>query len=286
VTSPNEPGAPKKGDSQNGDGSGERAGAHHRGTPAQAGRVPDAADSPPWQRGAARAAHSTHRQPEPHGEARSSGSPTGVDARLNRFISGNAAPARGDGPPGRGDGPPTDAYASELPDLSGPTPRASQRKAAPERTSETSTSSGSARATAAEARESRENRVQVSRRTRGPVRASMQIRRIDPWSTLKVSLMLSVALFFVWMIAVAFLYLVLGGMGVWAKLNSNVGDLLNNTSGSSGELVSSGTIFGGAVLIGLVNIVLLTAMATIAAFVYNLSTDLIGGIEVTLADRD
>ncbi|MGH3553439.1 MAG: DUF3566 domain-containing protein, partial [Mycobacterium sp.] len=90
---------------------------------------------------------------------------------------------------------------------------------------------------------------------------------------------------FVWMIAVAFLYLVLGGMGVWSKLNSNVGDLLNNTSGSA-DLVSSGTIFGSAVLIGLVNIVLLTAMATIGAFVYNLTTDLIGGVEVTLADRD
>ncbi len=113
----------------------------------------------------------------------------------------------------------------------------------------------------------------------------MQIRRIDPWSTLKVSLVLSVALFFVWMIAVAFLYLVLGGMGVWSKLNSNVGDLLNNTSGSA-DLVSSGTIFGSAVLIGLVNIVLLTAMDTIGAFVYNLTTDLIGGVEVTLADRD
>jgi hypothetical protein len=113
----------------------------------------------------------------------------------------------------------------------------------------------------------------------------MQIRRIDPWSTLKVSLVLSVALFFVWMIAVAFLYLVLGGMGVWSKLNSNVGDLLNNTSGSA-DLVSSGTIFGGAALIGLVNIVLLTAAATIGAFIYNLTTDLIGGVEVTLADRD
>jgi hypothetical protein len=113
----------------------------------------------------------------------------------------------------------------------------------------------------------------------------MQLRRIDPWSTLKVSLVLAVALFFVWMIAVAFLYLVLGGMGVWSKLNSNVGDLLNNASGSV-ELVSSGTIFGGAVLIGLVNIVLFTAMATIGAFVYNLTTDLIGGVEVTLADRD
>jgi hypothetical protein len=113
----------------------------------------------------------------------------------------------------------------------------------------------------------------------------MQIRRIDPWSTLKVSLVLSIALFFVWMIAVAFLYLVLGGMGVWSKLNSNVGDLLNNAGGNA-DLVSGGTIFGGAVLIGLVNIVLLTAMATIGVFVYNLTTDLIGGVEVTLADRD
>jgi hypothetical protein len=126
--------------------------------------------------------------------------------------------------------------------------------------------------------------MQVRTYTSGPVRASMQIRRVDPWSVLKVSLVLSVALFFVWMIAVAFLYLVLGGMGVWAKLNSNVGDLLNNTSNS--ELVSSGTIFGGAALVGLVNIVLLTAMATIGAFIYNLTTDLVGGVEVTLADRD
>lgn len=190
----------------------------------------------------------------------------------------------------RSENPPAEAYSSELPDLSGPIPGPSARKA-PDRPAEksTATRTGSARAAAAEARgESRESRVQVSprRAARGPVRASMQIRRIDPWSTLKVSLLLSVALFFVWMIAVAFLYLVLGGMGVWAKLNSNVGDLLNNTSGTSGELVSSGTIFGGAVLIGLVNIVLMTAMATIAAFVYNLTTDLIGGIEVTLADRD
>ena len=114
----------------------------------------------------------------------------------------------------------------------------------------------------------------------------MQIRRVDPWSVLKVSAVLSVALFFVWMIAVAFLYLVLGGMGVWSKLNSNVGDLLTSASGSSGgELVSSGTIFGGAALIGLVNIVLLTAMATIGAFIYNLTTDIVGGVEVTLADR-
>jgi hypothetical protein len=297
VTSPNEPGVPKQGDGLNGDGAAERAGVH-RAAAAQTGRIPDAGDSPSRQRGAARASVPTHREPEPHPEPRPPIAPTGADARLNRFISGATAPGAGasahpkkppyefDPGPARGDGPPAEAYASELPDLSGPTPRSPQRKPASDRGAETPSPSVSVRSTTADSHEGRENRPQVSRRTRGPVRASMQIRRIDPWSTLKVSLLLSVALFFVWMIAVAFLYLVLGGMGVWAKLNSNVGDLLNNTSGNSGELVSSGTIFGGAVLIGLVNIVLLTAMATIAAFVYNLTTDLIGGIEVTLADRD
>jgi hypothetical protein len=291
VTSPSDPGGPKKGDSSNGDVSAERAGAHQRGAPPQPARAQDNADSPPWQRGAARAANPGHRQGEPPTEARPQGPPAGVDARLNRFISGGNGPGGGQTPPKtqdydgpqRGDGPTHEAYASELPDLSGGIPRGAQRKTTPERSSDTSSTG---RSTSGESREGRDNLVQVSRRRGGPVRASMQIRRIDPWSTLKVSLMLSVALFFVWMIAVAFLYLVLGGMGVWAKLNSNVGDLLNNTSGSSGELVSSGTIFGGAVLIGLVNIVLLTAMATIGAFVYNLTTDLIGGVEVTLADRD
>ena len=235
----------------------------------------DAADAPPWQRGAARASQGTRQQTEQPTDVRPAAQPVGADARLNRFISGSATSATG------GDSAPADAYASELPDLSGPIPRSS-RTATPDRSSEPSSSAGRSGTS-----ESGEHRVQVSRRARvGPVRASMQIRRIDPWSTLKVSLTLSVALFFVWMVSVAFLYLVLGGMGVWAKLNSNVGDLLNNTSGSSGELVSAGTIFGGAVLIGLVNIVLLSAMATIGAFIYNLATDLIGGIEVTLADRD
>lgn len=304
MTAPNEPGALSKGDGPNADGLVDRGGAHRAAT--GPGRIPDAGDPPPWQRAATRQSQAGHRQPPPvsHPEGRPTNPPAAADARLNRFISGASAPVTGpaaavrtpqpdpDASLGCGDGSPAEAYASELPDLSGPIPRAPQRNPAPARPAEggagsrgdsAAGSSGGRSITA----ESRDARVQLSaRRSRGPVRASMQIRRIDPWSTLKVSLLLSVALFFVWMITVAFLYLVLGGMGVWAKLNSNVGDLLNNASGSSAELVSSGTIFGGAFLIGLVNIVLMTALATIGAFVYNLITDLIGGIEVTLADRD
>ncbi|HTZ14365.1 MAG TPA: DUF3566 domain-containing protein [Mycobacterium sp.] len=268
MTSPNEPGHPGPGESPNGNGLGDPGGAQR--SPQGTGARSSAGPRRPTP-GAPKP-----RAPRPTGGA--SGAPN-ADARLSRFISGTAAPgAAKTPPPAEVDAPaePTrsEAYASELPDLSGPLPRGGQRQPTADQPPDTATKPVRT-----------ERRIQVSGRAQGPVRASMQIRRIDPWSTLKVSLVLSVALFFVWIIAVAFLYLVLGGMGVWSKLNSNVGDLLNN-SGGSADLVSSGTIFGGAVLIGLVNIVLLSAMATIGAFVYNLTTDLIGGVEVTLADRD
>ena len=294
MSSPNEPGYPRASEGPGANGS--VTGPVPAGSPA--GRAADSGDVPPWQRGlSARAATPQHRQPQeaparteaPRAGSAAGHSPSdtaGLDARLNRFISGGSASAaptpthEADAAPRgeRTEAPRPEIYASELPDLSGPPPRpAQQRKPAPER----SVQEPASRPTPAT------SRIQVGTRHKGPVRASMQIRRVDPWSALKVSLVLSVALFFVWMIAVAFLYLVLGGMGVWSKLNSNVGDLLTSASGQTGgELVSSGTIFGGAALIGLVNIVLLTAMATVGAFIYNLTTDLVGGVEVTLADRE
>ncbi len=117
-----------------------------------------------------------------------------------------------------------------------------------------------------------------------PLRATIQIRRIDPWSTLKVSFAISVALFFVWMVAVGFLYVVLDGMGVWDRLNNAFTDIVSESS--SEGLVSSGQVFGYAAVVGLINVVLFTALATIGSFIYNQCSDLVGGVEVTLADRD
>ncbi|MEX1175376.1 MAG: DUF3566 domain-containing protein [Mycobacterium sp.] len=262
MTSPNEP------------GSGER--------PAS---VESRTDVPPWQSGARPRPDTAVPRPA------APSPPRGADPRASRYVTGLAAPdlsamsplaqrpdpepapartdSRTDLRTDRNDAVLTAALPSELPDLSGPAPRpAPPRKAS------------------ADAATAAPPRFQVGARHRGPVRASMQIRRIDPWSALKVSLLLNAALFFVWMIAVAFLYLALAAMGVWSKLNSNVGDLLTSGDGGGGDLVSAGSIFGGAALIGLVNIVLLTAMATVGAYIYNLSTDIVGGVEVTLADLD
>ncbi|MEV6274774.1 DUF3566 domain-containing protein [Nocardia sp. NPDC051832] len=118
-----------------------------------------------------------------------------------------------------------------------------------------------------------------------PLRATVQVRRIDPWSTLKISLVISVALFFVWMLAVGLLYIVLEGMGVWERLNNTFTDMVSQDSGSVG-LIDAGTVFGYAGVIGLINVVLFTALGTVGTFIYNQCCDLVGGIQVTLADPD
>ncbi len=309
MSSPKEPGPAHAGEGPgpaNGSVTGSAGPGHDGGS--RPAHTADPGDLPPWQRGpAARARQQQPTQEAPRPDGPRPGGTAGLDARLNRFMAGGSAPAPEVEQPPRKEpvprndrtevvrtegnrpepGPRPDqgpVYASEIPDLSGPRPPQPQRKPV-DRPQPEQPPKPPVKGTPAAG--NRAVQVATRQQHKGPVRASLQIRRIDPWSTLKVSLLLSVVLFFVWMIAVAFLYLVLGGMGVWSKLNSNVGDLLTSASGSSGgELVSSGTIFGGAALIGLVNIVLMTAAATLGAFIYNLTTDLVGGVEVTLADRD
>ncbi|MFE2752367.1 DUF3566 domain-containing protein [Actinosynnema sp. NPDC059335] len=121
---------------------------------------------------------------------------------------------------------------------------------------------------------------------RGPRRASLQVKRVDPWSVLKLALVLSVALFFVWLVAVGVLYGVLNGMGVWDKINNTASDLLQGNESGSDPLISAGRVFGVAAIVGAVNIVLFTALATVGSFVYNVSADLAGGLEVTLSERE
>jgi Transmembrane domain of unknown function (DUF3566) len=115
-------------------------------------------------------------------------------------------------------------------------------------------------------------------------RARLTLRQVDPWSTFKFSLVLAVAMFFVWLVAVGVLYGVLDGIGVFGRINDLYGELAGNESGKA--LITPGLVLGLAALVGAVNIVLTTALATVGAFVYNICADLVGGIEVTLAERD
>ena len=118
-------------------------------------------------------------------------------------------------------------------------------------------------------------------RVRGPRRARLQLRHINPWTVLKFSCVLSIALFFVWLIVVGLLYGVLDASGVVNKINDTVTTI--NGSGSKAP-VTAGIVFGGAAIVGVINIVLFIALTTVGSIIYNLCADLVGGVELTLSE--
>ena len=119
-------------------------------------------------------------------------------------------------------------------------------------------------------------------RARGPRRARLQLRHINPWTVLKFSCVLSIALFFVWLIVIGVLFGVLDGAGVIGKINNAYTTI---QGGDAKAPVTAGVVFGGAAIIGVVNIVLFIALTTVGSVVYNLCADLVGGIEITLSER-
>jgi len=125
-----------------------------------------------------------------------------------------------------------------------------------------------------------------SGRARPPRQAALQLKRLDPWSVLKLALVLAVVLFLIWLVAVGVLYGVLDGIGVWDRLNGTYADLVSGEAPSGSPLISAGRVFGIAAVVGAINSLLFAVAVTVGAFVYNVSADLVGGIEVTLSERD
>ena len=111
------------------------------------------------------------------------------------------------------------------------------------------------------------------------------IKHIDPWTVMKLSFVVSVVMLAVCVVAVAIIYAVLGKMGVWTQINTLVNEVSPTTTSTVlHSPVSAGRVVGIAAVIGAINVVLLTALSTLGAAIYNLISDLVGGIEVTLTD--
>jgi hypothetical protein len=121
---------------------------------------------------------------------------------------------------------------------------------------------------------------------RGGRRARLTVKRIDPWSTLKFSFVYSLAGLVVLLVAVIALYAIVDAMGVIDSIRTFLHDVEGNKSGGGiAAWLGFGRVMTVALVIGSVNVILFTAFATLTAFVYNVCTDLVGGIEVTLTDR-
>jgi hypothetical protein len=118
-------------------------------------------------------------------------------------------------------------------------------------------------------------------------RARLTLKRIDPWTTLKFSIVYGLVGMVVLVVAVVLLYGVIDAMGVIGSLRQFLDDVSDSSTGSGlGEWLTFGRVIIVAVVLGLVNVVLFAAFATLTAFIYNVCTDITGGVEVTLSERE
>jgi Transmembrane domain of unknown function (DUF3566) len=123
---------------------------------------------------------------------------------------------------------------------------------------------------------------------RGPRRARLRLSRIDPWSVMKVSFLLSIAFGIVTIVSVFMVWSVLGAAGVWSSINNTVSDTVSSGNTTSTfnieDYLGMSRVLGFTMLVSVIDVVLITAIATLGAFLYNMAASLLGGVEVTLTE--
>ncbi len=129
----------------------------------------------------------------------------------------------------------------------------------------------------------------AARQKRPPRRARLRLTRIDPWSVMKTAFLLSIALGVVTIVSVLMVWSVLGAAGVWDSINTTVRDIVGDQADNPftiQDYLGTDRVIGFTMLVAVIDVVLLTAIATLAAFLYNMSAALLGGIDITLVEDE
>ncbi|MGW5242090.1 DUF3566 domain-containing protein [Monashia sp. NPDC004114] len=141
---------------------------------------------------------------------------------------------------------------------------------------------GGAHATAG----SRTASTAAARKHRGPRRVRLAVARVDPWSVMKMSFLLSVALGIAGVVLTAVLWMILSTMNVFTDVEGVLQSLQTTTSDpfSIKDYVGFGRVVSLSIVIGVIDVILMTAIATVMAFLYNICSALVGGVQLTLTD--
>ncbi|MFC0628038.1 DUF3566 domain-containing protein [Kribbella deserti] len=120
-------------------------------------------------------------------------------------------------------------------------------------------------------------------------KAQLRLTRLDPWSVMKTALLLSVAFGIVTWVAVFIVWSAIDAAGVFENLNRTVNEVLGTTSAEPFRIqdyISTGKVMGFTTLLAVADVFIITALATLGSFLYNIAATLLGGLEVTLASED
>jgi hypothetical protein len=123
---------------------------------------------------------------------------------------------------------------------------------------------------------------------RGTRKARLRLSRLDPWSVMKTSFMFSIAAGIVFVVAVFAVWTVIGSSGLFASVDSIVGSVLQSPGDTTPfrieDYVNTQKVMGVTAFLACIDVVIFTALATLASFLYNLAATMLGGLEVTLAE--
>lgn len=127
------------------------------------------------------------------------------------------------------------------------------------------------------------SKVGEARRTR---KARLRISRIDPWSVMKTTFLFSIAFGIMLVVIVAVLWAIVAGSGALQSINSTMTQLLGDSGSQFNveDYINAGRVIGFAAVLAALDVVIITAVSTLLAFLYNLAAAVIGGLEVTLAE--
>jgi len=118
-------------------------------------------------------------------------------------------------------------------------------------------------------------------------RAKLRLTRVDPWSVTKTAFLLSIAFGVMCVVAVFLVFSIMSASGLWDSVNNTIQDVVNQSPEDRFDIedyVGMSRVMGITMLISAIDVVIITALATLGAFLYNMSASLLGGIEVTLAE--
>ncbi|MET8719833.1 DUF3566 domain-containing protein [Streptomyces misionensis] len=128
--------------------------------------------------------------------------------------------------------------------------------------------------------------VRTAPRTR---KARLRVAKADPWSVMKVSFLLSIALGICTVVASAVLWMVMDAMGVFSTVGGTISEATGANESTGFDLqsfLSLPHVLIFTAIIAVIDVVLATALATLGAFIYNLSAGFVGGVELTLAEDE
>lgn len=128
-------------------------------------------------------------------------------------------------------------------------------------------------------------RMSGSAQRKGPRTVKLAVSKVDPWSVMKMTFMLSLALGIATIVVMFVLWLVLEVTGTFGSLQAALAEFAGEEGADQLlQVFGLGRILSFAVIIAVVNVILMTALSTLTSIIYNIGSSLVGGFHLTLTD--